>query len=358
MSQNKTEIKYISFLKGIAMISIFLAHAPQGLPWIDNKWTAWGANGVKLLFVIAGFLTAKSYIGRTCSIKKFEAKRFFRLAPLYWCAILFWHIIYVIDKSRVVTYFMTEHDFAAVFLNILLLNGIFVHGNNTVVPGGWYVGAIFLFYVLVPIIIKGISRLWEKCPLVAVGMPALCFCCLYLINYALFRISFLSQISSILVIQYSVFFQLPSLLLGVNLWFEFTDDKGGWKISNIWLVIGIIFFVCTGLYSTYVNYNFNQITWGYLSYFFIIFVSRHYSLLEKSKISIIISKLGVISYEFFLVHLFFTIAVLPIVAKILLKYVNECMAYIMSLTLTFIFSYIGALCIHYNISIKWKRLHL
>lgn len=355
MGQSNAEIKWISFLKGIAVISIFLAHAPQGIPWIDNKWTAWGANAVKLLFVIAGFLTTKSYMRRNCSVKEFLVKRFWRLAPLYWCMILVWHIIYVIDSSRAVTYFMTEHDTIAVLLNITLLNGIFQHGNNTVVPGGWFVGTIFLFYLIAPAIIKGIERLWRKCPYLVEGIPVLCFAGSYVINYIVMRTPSLSYV---FVIWYSVFFQLPSLLLGINLWFELSENKGGWKMDNAWLVICILFFAGIGWYSTYINYDFNQLAWGYLSYFLIILISRKYDIIEKIGMGKAIGQIGNISYEFFLVHLFGTIVVLPFVGRKLLLYVNGWTAYIASLVLVFALTYFTAWSISYcKRRIERKILH-
>lgn len=50
MEKKSSEMKSISFGKGIAMICIFLAHAPQCVTWVDNKWTAWGYMSA-LMFV-------------------------------------------------------------------------------------------------------------------------------------------------------------------------------------------------------------------------------------------------------------------------------------------------------------------
>ena len=272
---------------------------------------------------------------RSCSFKVFLVKRFWRLAPLYWCMILVWHVIYVIDQSRTVTNFMTEHDPIAVLLNITLLNGIFQHGNNTVVPGGWFVGAIFLFYIMSPAIIKSIEKLWKKCPYLVEGIPILCFACSYVINYILAKTPSLCQVSSIFVVWYSVFFQLPSLLLGINLWFESSKNKGVWKIGNVWLIIFILLFAGAGWYSTYINYDFNQFAWGYLSYFLIILTSRKYNIIENTGICKVIVLIGNASYEFFLVHLVGTIIVLPYMAVKLLKYTNEWVAYIVSLVCVF-----------------------
>lgn len=358
MSQSKAEIKWVSFLKGIAMLSIFFAHAPQGISWIDNKWTAWGANAVKLLLVIAGFLTTKSYMKRDYSNIEFLVKRFWRLAPLYWCMILFWHIIYIIDQSRSVTYFMTEHDAVAVLLNMTLLNGIFQHGNNTVVPGGWFVGAIFLFYIIAPTIIKGIERLWKKCPYLVEGIPVLCFVCLYVINCILMKTPSLCWVNNTFVIWYSVFFQLPSLLLGVNLWFELSDNKGGWKIGNVWLIICIFLLTVASWYSTYINYDFSQLAWGYLSYFLIILFATNYEVIGKFNICKMIEKFGNISYEFFLVHLFGTIVVLPFMARRLLIYTNEWVAYSVSLVLIFCITYFiawGIYCCKRNLELNRKK---
>lgn len=332
MEKKSSEMKSISFGKGIAMICIFLAHAPQCVTWVDNKWTAWGSNGVKLLFVIAGFLTTKSYINSNVNPKTFWKKRFWRLAPLYWCAILFWFILYIVDEARIITSFMKDYDVVAVLLNVFLLQGLFVHGNNTVVPGGWYVGAISLFYLLAPIIIKSICWLWRRNQWMVRGLPIVSFGMIYIINWSLYKIPFITKLSTIFEVHYSVFFQLPSLLLGVNLYFELFENKEMLKWTNPKVLIAMFFTGIAAWYSTYINYDFSYLAWGYMSALMFVFLYINENLLVKDRL---VSQLGSMSYEFFLVHMFFTIAALPMITQLLLIYAREFWAYVLSVLCTF-----------------------
>lgn len=337
MEKNANEMKYISFGKGIAMLCIFLSHAPQCVTWVDNKWTAWGANGVKLLFVIAGFLTARSYINSNAEIRSFWKKRFWRLAPLYWCAILFWLIIYIFDEARMITFFMEDYDVIAVLLNVFLLQGLFVHGNNTVVPGGWYVGAISLFYLLAPFMIKGVCRLWRRSRWIVRGLPIASFAIIYIVNWSLYRVAFMTELSTIFEVYYSVLFQLPSLLLGINLYFELFENKEKSEWGNHKILIAMFFGGIAAWYSTYINNDFSYLVWGYMSVLVFVFLHNNEYLVMKDKL---INQLGSMSYEFFLVHLFFTIAVLPMMAKSLLSYINETWAYALSMICVFACAYV------------------
>lgn len=345
MEKKTKEIGYISYCKGIAMICIFLAHAPQAVSWIDNKWTAWGANGVKLLFVISGFLTAKSYLKSDTKIKVFWKKRFWRLAPLYWCAIMFWHIIYVIDDQRMVTSFMTEHDVKAILLNIFLLNGVLVYGNNSVVPGGWYVGAIVGFYLFTPLIIKLVYVVWKKSSMLVRGIPVVIWSVTYIVSWSINHFTFMKQISTVLQIYYSTLFQLPSLLIGILLFLELSENKVIGENNGIIQAVAIILLGSLAYYSTYVNSDYSQIAYGYLSYLFIILISKSYSKIEKS--GILVEKLGHVSYEFFLVHLFYTIVIIPCLSEFLIKYINKIAAFGISTLISLIASYFSAIAINY-----------
>lgn len=295
MSEQCEKINYITFSKGLAMLGIFLSHAPQRIEWIDNKWTAWGANGVKLLFLITAFLTTNSYYQKDFSIIKFYKKRIWRLAPLYWCAILFWHIIYIFDKEKVITVFMSEHDPLAILLNIFLLNGIFVHGNNTVVPGGWYVGTSVIFYLLAPLIIPGINLVWKRSVWFARFLPLMAFGCVYLVSWSMNHISFFEKISTVLVVYYSILFQMPALILGVNMWFEL-KSRANFEKTNIKLMLYIIAVGLAIWYSTYVNYDFGYLSWTYMAGLIFIVCRNNEKMLSNCNV---IMHLGNMSYEFF-----------------------------------------------------------
>ena len=95
-------IKSLDFLRGIAALGVVLCHyADVLLPSITtnilSKYLAYGGNGVQIFFVISGFIIPYSMKKSNYNINQFWKnlfRRYTRLAPPAYVAMLFMFIIY------------------------------------------------------------------------------------------------------------------------------------------------------------------------------------------------------------------------------------------------------------------------
>lgn len=156
-------LDWLDALRGWAVLGVLMVHSGQAAhltsKGVTQQFSAAGQYGVQLFFLISSItisITYKSHIDKFG--KSFRAqvswllKRFFRIAPLYYFAAIF----YASEQWSI--YFLSHHKYGAVpsVLNIVA-NILFIHtwvpsANNSVVPGGWSIGVEMCFYVLVPLI--------------------------------------------------------------------------------------------------------------------------------------------------------------------------------------------------------------
>lgn len=150
-------LRYISFLKGVAIIGVVLVHSHQlihGVDKIIRELLHVGAFGCQLFFVVSGFLMVASwerllskYNGTVSkAYKEFIKKRYLSIAPIYILFILFYQIVsYCIGALDIDSFYRISHAPLSVLANVFLLHGLDYVNFNHVVPGGWFIGTIFLF---------------------------------------------------------------------------------------------------------------------------------------------------------------------------------------------------------------------
>ncbi|HEY5380164.1 MAG TPA: acyltransferase [Pseudolabrys sp.] len=156
-------LDWLDALRGLAILGVVLVHTGQGVRIESGFWyqiTSAGQYGVQLFFIVSAItisITYDSYVDRFGSSFRTAAswfiKRFFRIAPLYYFAIVF----YTIEQYAI--YIGSHHQYGHLPRPFpdLLANALFIHtwvpsANNTVVPGGWSIGVEVFFYFLVPLI--------------------------------------------------------------------------------------------------------------------------------------------------------------------------------------------------------------
>lgn len=175
---SKGNLYFVDLLTVIAALGIFLCHLTHvlaGFHVIDYltfpvdffyslQWM------VQLFFILSGFKIALSIRHEreegTFSYGKFILRRFNAIWFVYALAI----IAYLIFRF----YFRQEEynslsvwDYLA---NFALLNGFFPTSYNTVVAGGWFIGCIFLYYLMSPLLIKICKKPTGTLILLAVAM--------------------------------------------------------------------------------------------------------------------------------------------------------------------------------------------
>ena len=149
-SSKANVLELTDFCKGIAVIWISLVHYQGG-------WFGW--QGVHTFIVLSGFGLAYSCLkkGKNLHWKAWYMKRFRRIMPVYWLAVLgslpFLAVFQIVQNQEIWT------SFAQTFLNFFLLRNFF----DDFIGGGagafWYIPFIVSFYLIFPVFYKAIKNI-------------------------------------------------------------------------------------------------------------------------------------------------------------------------------------------------------
>ncbi|WPU91627.1 acyltransferase [Mucilaginibacter sabulilitoris] len=157
------KLPYINALRGIAILIIVISHTqnhgtglfkmhPYLLPLLDE-----GNLGVQWFFILSAFTLFRSYHLRSHTdvkpIKSFFIRRIFRIAPLF-----YWAIIYYLWQNAVLPGQTFPVTTAHIIASILFINSFWPNWATSVGPGGWTVGVEMVFYALLPLLFKYIKN--------------------------------------------------------------------------------------------------------------------------------------------------------------------------------------------------------
>jgi peptidoglycan/LPS O-acetylase OafA/YrhL len=154
-------IDWLDALRGWAVAGVLMVHS-MGVAHssgVAEKIGAAGQYGVQLFFVVSALTISMTYdshvrrYGRSLHSQfAWLTKRYFRIAPLYSLAAIFY------PAEKYAMYVLSHHEYGWTFsVRDICANLLFVHtwvpsANNSVVPGGWSIGVEMFFYLLVPFI--------------------------------------------------------------------------------------------------------------------------------------------------------------------------------------------------------------
>jgi len=159
-------LDWLDALRGWAILGVVLVHSGQvaRLTGLLGHITFSGQYGVQLFFIVSTLtigLTYDSHIRKFGSGLRADiswlAKRYFRIAPFYYLALIFYAIEqYVIYRAQNGSYGVTFHSghttsVFSIIANVLFINTWFPAAQG-VVPGGFSISAEMMFYLLVPLI--------------------------------------------------------------------------------------------------------------------------------------------------------------------------------------------------------------
>lgn len=285
-SNNK--LGYIDALRGYAILLVIFAHTgqmyPINYPFFLKNLINFGPRGVQLFFIVSAltlFLTTeKRFLMDKRPIISFFIRRFFRIAPLFYCGLIFYNLI---DNSNV--------TIVGVIANLFFIDAINPAWQSLyLVPGSWSISAEMIFYLIFPLLFMKIKNLNQAISFTIIAL-------------------FLSVIIKMIVTKYTfgyplniwgsfapyIFpFSIP--VFGIGICYFFIIFKKDTQIkSNILIALSIIS-LFTLIYEVRFLYTyFIVILFGLIA----LALSRNYNKIIENKI---VMYFGKISYSMYMVH--------------------------------------------------------
>jgi len=154
---------YIDALRGMAILGVILVHsshsvepAHEKLLWVMRE----GARGVQLFFVASAITLCMSWMTRSpyekFPIRNFYIRRFFRIAPMFYIAILTYSILNGFSPS-----YWAPNGISWWFVPVTaaFLHGFHPETITSVVPGGWSIAVEMNFYFILPFLLPRIQSI-------------------------------------------------------------------------------------------------------------------------------------------------------------------------------------------------------
>lgn len=152
---------YIDALRGYAIFGVILVHASEMVPGLERplqRFASQGARGVQLFFVASALTLMISWHVRKDGAIPFFVRRFFRIAPMFWLAIIFFTLV----SGFAPRYWAPNGiGWPQVFLTAAFLHGWHPATINSVVPGGWSIADEMTFYLIFPALVFLLRSWWS-----------------------------------------------------------------------------------------------------------------------------------------------------------------------------------------------------
>jgi peptidoglycan/LPS O-acetylase OafA/YrhL len=172
MTETSSPVKHLAYvdaLRGYAILMVIAVHTSEAfadLPTWLSKILNQGARGVQLFFVASALTLSMSWIARRQSAAEFYIRRFFRIAPMFWIAIV---VFLWVGGTGPSIYAPEGIGFRHVAMTALFVHGFWPDTITSVVPGGWSVANEVIFYALFPLIVPPLLRArWQSLIIVAI----------------------------------------------------------------------------------------------------------------------------------------------------------------------------------------------
>ncbi len=163
----QTDIKkydFVDALRGLAILAVILVHSSQRvaptnltLQWFMSE----GNSGVQLFYVVSSLTLCMSWMARSSHemfpARNFFIRRFFRIAPMFYFAIL----LYIIVLNGFSPRYWAPNGLKWWFVPVtaLFLHGFHPETINSVVPGGWSIAVEMSFYLILPFLLSYIKSI-------------------------------------------------------------------------------------------------------------------------------------------------------------------------------------------------------
>jgi peptidoglycan/LPS O-acetylase OafA/YrhL len=176
---------FLDALRGIAALAVVAVHTVQNFSagWFSSVFGQ-GAAGVQLFYVVSAYSLCLSFEQRRSveqsPLKTYVIRRFFRIAPLFWFAVLVYLLKSLIFPTVFVPVDVHPPTWSLapwhVITTLLFVNGWHYQSINFIVPGGWSVAVESNFYLLLPVLLR-VSRTLRQAVVLVLSTLALAVVC-------------------------------------------------------------------------------------------------------------------------------------------------------------------------------------
>ena len=240
---------YIDAIRGMAILGVILVHSCQAVAPTNTKllWVMTeGARGVQLFFVASALALCMSWVARSpheaSPIRSFYIRRFFRIAPMFYLAILTYMFL---NGSSPAYWSPNGIKWWFVLLTATFLHGFHPETITSVVPGGWSIAVEMSFYLILPFMLAHIKSLKSCLIFFIISLG------LYGLNGLVTPQVFLYPEDQQYLVQYFSYFdllgQLPVFVLGISCYFVLREEYPRRQIAiagGALFVILLLAFVC------------------------------------------------------------------------------------------------------------------
>jgi peptidoglycan/LPS O-acetylase OafA/YrhL len=146
----------------LAFLAVLTVHASLSVGHFPGQNLLQGGYGVQLFFLASAITLCNSMASRERNDKfpvfYFYLRRLFRIAPLFWCGILF----YWSFPNVMPTFWLGQWAPTGVHPSYFVLTALFLHGwhpytFNSIVPGGWSIAVEMTFYIFFPFLFRWLN---------------------------------------------------------------------------------------------------------------------------------------------------------------------------------------------------------
>lgn len=310
------KLSYVDEMRGIAILMVIVVHVSQsihGLSIVATKLSAFGQMGVQLFFVASAYTLCLSMDRRSDEPQQFGAfyvRRYFRIAPLYYLAILFYFGLFMAKQ-----YYLKADPslgFGSYTLTNILCNVFFIHGFvpsaiNSIVPGGWSIGTEMAFYSIFPFLFLLMKKMNQFGVIILSSLLIFSICLNFAAQAGIASLTG-TPINNLSFSYFNIVNQLPVFVIGGIAYFISTETERNRRFSNpITAFAGFTISLTVALvvwWSDVSSFLMFIPTICATAFFFLLYLLKN-----ARKSSRLICKIGQLSYSMYIVHFTFALVV-------------------------------------------------
>lgn len=358
MAQDLPKYDYIDAIRGIAILLVVFSHVNALVPTSGIFWSLMGqgARGVQLFYIVSFLALFLSFFYRSNKVEEkypklnFFIRRFFRIAPMFYIAVIFYSLTYYYFDRVLITETLSHLNFSVILSNMFFVNGFSPYTINSLVPGGWSIAIETISYLFIPFLYFLYTKAKDKKAFIYKTFLWIFFVGLFikfiLIKYPLISISTVAGYS---LWDAFLFFFLPSqafvFILGILAFYKITNKEKE-SIINKKEIIFIIFTLFASLIARkYLAFNLlpSFIFYSFFFLYFVVFLERikdKNNIWKKIFINRVTTFFGKISYSMYLLHfaMIFILLKFNLISFILVSKINLYIKFFLAYILLVLFS--------------------